>query len=117
MKTARKKGFTLIEIMLALSILGFLAALSIPAVLRAYTNAQTAAMERNIAEVEKAKGILTLPAIVGMAGAMGLTASDDFNDAAISNLCRALQISSLSELSVAGKSISVGTLTLKAYYE
>lgn len=117
MKKADKKGFTMIEIMLVVSIIGLLASLSIPAILRAYTNAQTTAMESNIAAVEKAKGVLTLPRELGMVGAIGLTAGDDFDDAAVSNLCAALHISDVSELTVGSKPISIGTLTLKAYYE
>ena len=108
----------MIEIMLGISIVGLLAALSIPAILGAYANAQTKAKANNIAAVEKAKGILTLPSSMGMVGAMGLTASDSFDDPAVSNkLCEALRVNSLGELTVGGVPITIGTLTEKAYYE
>jgi prepilin-type N-terminal cleavage/methylation domain-containing protein len=117
MKTGKKKGFTLVEIMLVISIIGLLATLGIPSVLRAYARAQTVAINNNIASVEKAKGILTLPRNLGMAGAIGLTVEDDFDEEVISNLCAALRIESLDELTVGGLTIEVGTLTLKAYYD
>lgn len=116
-RKGKRKGFTLIEIMLGISILGLLAALSIPAILGAYTRAQEKARANNIASVEKAKGVLTLPKDLGMAGAMGLTTSDPFDEAAVSNLCKALHISDTSALTVGGISITIGTLTEKAYYE
>ena len=108
----------MIEIMLAISIIGLLAALSIPAILKAYSNAQEKTKVANIAAVEKAKGILTLPSSIGMAGAMGLTASASFDDeAVVSNLCIALRIDSKSKLKVGSIDISLGSLTEKAYYE
>ncbi len=117
MKKAGKKGFTLVEIMFVVSIIGLLAALGIPSVLKAYANAQEAAMDHNIAAVEKAKGVLTLPSGIGMVGAIGLTTGDEFDASVVSNLCAALKIDDLSELKVGNRSIEVGTLTLKAYYE
>jgi prepilin-type N-terminal cleavage/methylation domain-containing protein len=117
MKKADKKGFTIVEVMLVVSIIGLLAVLGIPSVLRAYTNAQNTAMDRNIAEVEKAKGVLTLPRELGMAGAMGLTIIDEFDEEVVSNLCAALRITGLSELDIGGHTLSPGSLTLKAYYD
>jgi len=116
-RKGKRKGFTLIEIMLGISILGLLAALSIPAILGAYTKAQEKTKLLNIEQVEKAKGILTLPRELGMAGAMALTASQSFGDAAVSNLCSALRISDLSKLAVGNMTLNPGTLTEKAYYE
>jgi prepilin-type N-terminal cleavage/methylation domain-containing protein len=117
MKKAGKNGFTLVEIMFVVSIIGLLAALGIPSILKAYANAQAKVMDSNIAAVEKAKGILTLPSDIGMVGAMGLTTKDDFDESVVSNLCAALKIDDLSKLKVGNRSIEAGTLTLKAYYE
>jgi prepilin-type N-terminal cleavage/methylation domain-containing protein len=114
-RKGNRKGFTLIEIMLGISILGLLAALSIPAILGAYTKAQSKVRASNIAAVEKAKGVLTLP-LGMMAGAMGLTTNQPFGDAAVSNLCNALRISDISALTVGGVPIEVGTLTETADY-
>ena len=116
-RNGKRKGFTLIEIMLGISILGLLAALSIPAILKAYTTSQEKAKLNNIAAVEKAKGILSLPSELGMVGAMGLTTSQSFDDSAVSNLCKAMGIKDISELTVAGMTLRPGTLTEKAYYE
>lgn len=115
-KRKSKKGFSLIEIMLGISIAGLLAALSIPAILGAYSNAQAKTRDNNIAAVEKAKGVLTLPSSMGMPGAMGLDKDDPFDDTAISNLCKALRINDLSELKVGNMDITIGTLTEKAEY-
>ncbi len=121
MKKADKHGFTVVEVMLVVSIIGLLATLGIPAILRAYTNAQNTAMDNNVTSVEKAKGVLTLPCGLprglGMAGAMELTADREFDAEVVSNLCAAMRISDQSELNVGNHTISIGTLTLRAYYD
>jgi prepilin-type N-terminal cleavage/methylation domain-containing protein len=117
MKKADKHGFTVVEVMLVVSIIGLLATLGIPAILRAYTNAQNTAMDNNVTSVEKAKGVLTLPRGLGMAGAMELTADREFDAEVVSNLCAAMRISDQSELNVGNHTISIGTLTLRAYYD
>jgi hypothetical protein len=106
----------MIEIMLGISIIGLLAALSIPAILGAYTKAQEKTKVSNIASVEKAKGVLTLPSEVGMVGAMGLTVSQPFGEEAVANLCKVLRISDISALTVGGEGIVIGNLTDKAFY-
>jgi prepilin-type N-terminal cleavage/methylation domain-containing protein len=115
-RKGKRKGFTLIEIMLGISIIGLLAALSIPAILNAYTGAQQKAKDRNIAEVEKAKGVLTLPSSVGMVGAIGLKAGAPFGEEAVASLCKVLRISDISELTVGSEGIVIGNLTEKAFY-
>lgn len=111
-----RAGFTLIEIMFVVSIIGMLAALGIPAILNAYSKAQTTTKANNIASVEKAKGTLTLPADIGMNGAMALQADDPFDETAVSNLCLALRIVSVDELRVGNDDIEIGDLRTKAYY-
>ena len=73
---------------------------------------------RNIAEVEKAKGVLTLPAVCGLPGAMGLSDVDMPLDSgeAHTNLLMALNIDDISELTVDGDAITIGTLKVKASY-
>lgn len=105
----------MIEIMLVISIIGFLSALGIPAAIKAYANAQTAARERNIAAVENAKSTLTLPPGI-MTGAMALKISDPFDETVMSNLFAVLKISDISELNVGSATIKIGDLTTRAYY-
>ena len=115
MKKARSKGFTMVEVMLVISIIGVLAALGIPAILNAYAKSLETSRARNITEVEKAKGILTLPRGV-MAGAMSLGERDPFDATAISNLCAVMRIQNISELTVGDIPIQIGDLKNKAYY-
>jgi len=104
--------------MLSSAYTGMLSAVAIPSIMNAYAHSHEKAKARNIAEVEKAKGILTLPQAVGLPGAMGLTDQSlplDTGEAK-ENLMKALNISDLSELDVGNESIVVGTLSEKAFY-
>ena len=117
MKKAKKQGFTLVEIMIVVAIIGLLAAIGIPSILNAYNTSQEKAKLRNVAEVEKAKGVLTLPAGT-IPGAMGLTdtTADLSTGSYVTNLMAALSITSLDELTVNGDAINVGTPATKATY-
>lgn len=114
-----KKGFTLVEIMIVVAIIGLLAAIGIPSILGAYANAQEKTKARNVAEVEKAKGVLTLPTQSGIAGAIALTdTTADLGAAGANNtaLLTALRISSATELTVGDDTITIGSLSTKASY-
>lgn len=115
-KRMRQTGFTLVEIMFVVSIIGLLAALGIPAALNAYSKAQATTKANNVVAVEQAKGTLTLPADIGMAGAMSLHVDDPFDDDAVSNLCLALRIDDVGALKVGDDDIVIGDLRTKAYY-
>jgi len=118
MKKTNKKGFTLVEIMIVVAIIGLLAAIGIPSILGAYSNAQTNAKARNVAEVEKAKGVMTLPTQSGITGAMALTdtTADLGAGTYVTELLKALSIPNLDALKVGNDAITVGSLSVKASY-
>ena len=113
-----KKGFTLVEIMIVVAIIGLLAAIGIPSILNAYSTSQVNAKARNVAEIEKAKGVLTLPTSSNLPGAMALTDTTLTlaSGTAYTNLMSALRIRDSSELTVGGTTIQIGTLATKATY-
>jgi type IV pilus assembly protein PilA len=111
----KKQGFTLVEIMIVVAIIGLLAAIGIPSILGAYSSSQTKAKARNVAEVEKAKGVLTLPADT-IPGAMALDA-DTLDATALANLYLALSIEGPGDLTVGGDTIAIGDMTTKASYQ
>ncbi|MBC8205708.1 MAG: hypothetical protein ISR85_05600 [Kiritimatiellales bacterium] len=105
--------------MIIVAIIGLLAVMGIPYILNAYSSSMKKAKNRNIAEVEKAKGVLSLPVSSRIPGAMALADSnlEIATDAAgLSNLCSALSIRNLDELIVGSDSIAIGTLSTKASY-
>jgi type IV pilus assembly protein PilA len=115
MKKTNKKGFTLVEIMIVVAIIGLLAAIGIPSIIGAYANAQDKAQKRNIAEVNKAKAVLTLP-VTGandLPGAMGAVDGTSIapGTPGYTNLLTALKLTAdgnFSALTVGGKAIIVG---------
>jgi type II secretion system protein G len=65
----RRKGFTLVEIMIVVAIIGLLAAIAIPNFVRARTQAQTQACIANLKQIEGAKQVWALDTGAGPAGA------------------------------------------------
>ncbi|QHI70054.1 type IV pilin protein [Tichowtungia aerotolerans] len=119
MNQSKNFGFTLVEVLIVTSIIGLLAAIGIPYVLKAYDSSQQSAKDRAVTEVEKAKGVLTLPPVLSLPGAMGLDDKDlmiQDDPHALSNLCEALSIGQIEELTIDGDPIAVGSLVLKASY-
>lgn len=59
-----KQGFTLVEILFAVALIGLLAAIGIPSILGAHQRAVNRLAETNILIIEKAKKMLQLPAVI-----------------------------------------------------
>ena len=77
-KTNRKSGFTLVEIMIVVAIIGLLAAIAIPNFVKARTTAQTNACINNLRQIDGAKEQYllenqnaALPDLAGLSGPAG----------------------------------------------
>ena len=67
MKIFRRKGFTLVEIMIVVAIIGLLAAIAIPNFVRARQAAQTNACIANLKQIEGAKEVRLIDGQAGVA--------------------------------------------------
>jgi prepilin-type N-terminal cleavage/methylation domain-containing protein len=106
-----KKGFTLVEIMIVVAIIGLLAAIGVPSIMNAYSNAQEKTKLRNIADIEKAKAMLTLPED---AGGLALTTNDTPTKAQMET---ALNIESFDDdLKVGNEVPTINRIGVKATY-
>lgn len=108
MKKTNKKGFTLVEIMIVVAIIGLLAAIGIPSIIGAYSNAQDKSKERNITEVEKTKAMATLPTESG-----GINATN--GQVVIDFVTNKLGITT-TQLKVGSEEITIGALGTRATY-
>ena len=60
MRTRKNKGFTLVEIMIVVAIIGLLAAIAIPSFLRARTTSQQNSCVNNLRQIDGAKDVYAL---------------------------------------------------------
>ncbi len=124
MKKMNKKGFTLVEIMIVVAIIGLLAAIGIPSIIGAYQNAQLKSAMRNVAEIEKAKGVMTLPSgsVTGAAGLVPDQTSDTLTAAEQVALAKALRVTPetaagiIAQLALPERTLSLGGWSVKASY-
>lgn len=70
-----KKGFTLVEIMIVVAIIGLLAAIAIPSFMRARTTSQANACINNLRQIEAAKDQFALEQ--GLTNSAPITGADD----------------------------------------
>ncbi len=108
-----RHGFTLVEIMIIVAVIGALALFGAPIIYGAYSNSTETICARNVSEVEKAKMTLALP-VGTVKGAMGIANQDQDIS---SNLLMVMNIDDLSELQVGDRKIQVGSLKEKARYQ
>ena len=113
-----KNGFTLVEIMFVVAIIGLLAALGIPAILNSMDKAKERTMKSHIATIEKAKGVLLLPSLVyelGKSVPPGTAFGE--GDYTEENLMACIQNHArLEDLAVDGMYLVPGDIGTKAYY-
>ena len=116
-RNQKKTGFTLTEMMVVIGIIGLLAAMIIPPILNSIEKAKTKIKQRNVVNIEKAKGILQLPASVHSLGkglSDGAVYGSDFTE---EELFACLSwVEDTGDLEVNGDPIIVGNIGVQAHY-
>jgi len=99
-----KKGFTLVEVMIVVAIIGLLAAVGIPSILGAMEKSKVKAKARNVQDVMRAKGMTTLPVDMGGINATaGQTVTADIFD-------HLEGVTAIGDLDVGGDSMTIGAI-------
>jgi len=119
MKTRKKKtaGFTLTELIVVIGIIGLLAAIIIPPILNSIENAKEGIKQRNVVNIEKAKGILQLPSSVHTLGkglSDGAAYGSDFTEEELFACIH--WVAGTSDLIVGGDPIIIGNIGVQAHY-
>ena len=114
----RKQGFTLTEIMVVVGIIGLIVAVALPSLLNSMRASQEKIRQRNVVNIEKAKGILQMPASIhgrlGKELTDGATYGTDFTEEDLFACIR--WVESTDDLDVNGDPIIVGNIGEHAYY-
>lgn len=114
----KKSGFTLVEIMFVVAIIGLLASIGVPAILHAMKNAKERVRESHITSIEKAKSMLTLPALVydyGQSLESGAVFGEgNYTEEALMACIK--NVDRLEDLAVDGYYLIPGNIGEKAYY-
>ena len=106
-----KKGFTLLEIMIVVAIIGVIAAIGIPVIIREMERAEVKAKARNIQDVLRAKGVSCLPTDVGGDNAKP---GDDVS----TNVFRHLRgVTATGDLKVGSSPLTVGVIGVDPSYD
>ena len=69
----RKKGFTLVEIMIVVAIIGIIIAIAIPSFIRARETSRSRACQENLAKIDGAKEQYALDENLGQDGAVAMS--------------------------------------------
>jgi prepilin-type N-terminal cleavage/methylation domain-containing protein len=113
-----RKGFTLVEIMFAVAIIGLLASIGIPAVLNALETARQKTREAHITSIEKAKSMLTLPELVYAYG-RSLEEGTEFGEGEYTeeNLMACIKnVQTLKDMKVGDNYLIPGSIGTKAHF-
>lgn len=110
-RNQKKTGFTLTEMMVVIGIIGLLAAVIIPPILNSIEKAKINIKQRNVINIEKAKGILQLPSSVhdlGKGLSSGAVYGSDLTEEEL--FARMHWVEGVNDLIVGGDPILVGNI-------
>jgi len=113
----KKKAFTLTEILVVIGIIGLIVAVILPSLLNSMDNAKEKVKQRNVANIEKAKGILQLPPSIHSLGKglpNGAVYGSDFTEEEL--FACISWVENTGDLEVHGDPIIIGNIGDQAHY-